>query len=141
MKNIFYMVVISTRETIVTILMIIECPENVPWKNSSLDCDFWTWYFKAPFPEIKGRVNKWTNLFGGVFEKNSCHSLISFTKTRLAGAHYSDDYIEWMSKNFNFVGKQINLPNVPQARLIESFLVDLAQKFTPVAGEQNHANN
>ena len=57
-----------------------KCPENVrpkgearfPEKKSSLDCDFWTWYFvKAPFPEVKDRGNKWTNLFGGVFEKKT----------------------------------------------------------------------
>ena len=36
--------------------------------------------------------------------------------------------IEWMSKHFNFVGKQINRANVPQARPIESFWDDLAQK-------------
>ena len=33
-----------------------------------------------------------------------------------------------MSENFNFFGKQIKSPNVPQARPIESFWVDLAQK-------------
>ena len=32
-----------------------------------------------------------------------------------------------MSANFNFVGKQIDPPNVTQARPINSFWVDLAQ--------------
>jgi hypothetical protein len=46
----------------------------------------------------------------------------------LASAHYSGVAIEWMSENLNFVGKEINPPNVPQARPIESFWGDLANK-------------
>ena len=46
----------------------------------------------------------------------------------LAPAHYSNDTVAWMSENLNFVPKDINPPNVPQARPIENFWGILAQK-------------
>lgn len=46
----------------------------------------------------------------------------------LASAHYANSCVNWMKKNVNFVSKEMNPPNVPQARPIESFWGDLAQK-------------
>lgn len=46
----------------------------------------------------------------------------------LAPAHYSGDTIAWMDKHVHYVAKDINPPNVPQARPIENFWGCLAQK-------------
>ena len=46
----------------------------------------------------------------------------------LASAHYAKDTVAWMNENVNFVAKNINPPNVPQARPIENFWGCLAQK-------------
>lgn len=46
----------------------------------------------------------------------------------LASAHYAKDTVEWMNANIKFVPKNINPPNVPQARPIENFWGCLAQK-------------
>ncbi len=39
----------------------------------------------------------------------------------LASCHYSKQTVAWMDENVKFVPKDINPPNVPQARLIENF--------------------
>lgn len=39
----------------------------------------------------------------------------------LATCHYSKANIQWMTENINFVPKNLNPPNVPQARPIEDF--------------------
>ena len=46
----------------------------------------------------------------------------------LASAHYAKDTVTWMNENVNFVAKNINPPNIPQARPIENFWAVLAQK-------------
>jgi len=46
----------------------------------------------------------------------------------LATSHYSNANIKWMEENINYVDKSLNPPNVPQARPIENFWGDLAQK-------------
>jgi hypothetical protein len=46
----------------------------------------------------------------------------------LATSHYAKATVKWMSKNVNFVEKDLNPPNVPQARPIENFWGCLAQK-------------
>ena len=46
----------------------------------------------------------------------------------LASSHYSKQTVAWMSENVNFVPKNLNPPNVPQARPIENFWGCLAQK-------------
>ncbi len=46
----------------------------------------------------------------------------------LASAHYHKDTVQWMSENINFVPKDVNPPNVPQARSIENFWGCLVQK-------------
>ena len=46
----------------------------------------------------------------------------------LATSHYAKSCVDWMSKNIVFVPKSMNPPNVPQARPIENFWGDLAQK-------------
>ena len=39
----------------------------------------------------------------------------------LARCHYFRQTVAWMDENVNFVPKEINPPNVPQARPIENF--------------------
>ena len=46
----------------------------------------------------------------------------------LASAHYANVVTDWMGENLNFVQKDENPPNVPQARPIESFRGQLIQK-------------
>ena len=46
----------------------------------------------------------------------------------LARAHYSKETVAWMNENVKYVPEHLNPPNVPQARLIESFWGDLTQK-------------
>ena len=46
----------------------------------------------------------------------------------LASSHYSAATVGWMSQNVNYVEKQLNPPNVPQARPIENFWGWLTQK-------------
>jgi transposase len=46
----------------------------------------------------------------------------------LASAHYSKETIAWMNENVNFIPKEMNPPNVPQARPIENFWGCLKQK-------------
>ncbi len=46
----------------------------------------------------------------------------------LASAHYSNLTIRWMNENINFVDKDCNPPNIPQARPIENFWGCLAHK-------------
>jgi hypothetical protein len=46
----------------------------------------------------------------------------------LASAHYSNATIAWMDEYVNYVAKDINPPNVPQARSIENFWGCLSQK-------------
>jgi len=46
----------------------------------------------------------------------------------LASAHYSNLTSSWMDKYVNYVAKNINPPNVPQARPIENFWGCLSQK-------------
>ena len=50
----------------------------------------------------------------------------------LAGCHHSKQTVNkqtaWMDENFKSLPKEINPPNVPQARLIENFWGCLAQK-------------
>ena len=46
----------------------------------------------------------------------------------LASSHYADSVVRWMNENVNYVGKDINPPNVPQARPIENFWGCLVQK-------------
>lgn len=46
----------------------------------------------------------------------------------LASAHYATLCVNWMTQNIEFVGKDMNPPNVPQARSIENFWGDLVQK-------------
>ena len=46
----------------------------------------------------------------------------------LATSHYAKDCLTWMSENINFVPKDMNPPNVPQARPIENFWGDLSQR-------------
>ena len=46
----------------------------------------------------------------------------------LAGCHYSKQTVAWMDENVKFMPKDINPPNVPQARPIENFWGCLAQK-------------
>ena len=46
----------------------------------------------------------------------------------LASAHYAKATVAWMDENINFVPKNLNPPNVPQARPIENFWGCLAQK-------------
>ena len=45
-----------------------------------------------------------------------------------ASAHYSKETTIWLDENVNYVAKEINPPNVPQARPIENFWGCLAQK-------------
>ena len=46
----------------------------------------------------------------------------------LTRCHYSKQTIAWMDENVKFVPKEIDPPNVPQARPIEIFWVCLTQK-------------
>lgn len=46
----------------------------------------------------------------------------------LAPAHYHGATVKWMSEKINFVPKEVNPPNVPQARPIENFWACLAHK-------------
>ena len=46
----------------------------------------------------------------------------------LASCHYSKQTVAWMDENVKFVPKDINPPNVPQARPIENVWGCLAQK-------------
>ena len=46
----------------------------------------------------------------------------------LASSHYADSVVQWMENNINFVPKDSNPPNVPQARPIENFWGYLANK-------------
>lgn len=46
----------------------------------------------------------------------------------LASAHYSRDSTAWMNEYVNYVAKEDNPPNVPQARPIENFWACLSQK-------------
>ena len=46
----------------------------------------------------------------------------------LASAHYSMESTTWMNENVNYVTKDINPPNVPQARPIENFWGCLSEK-------------
>ena len=46
----------------------------------------------------------------------------------LASAHYAKATVSWMSEFINFVPKELNPPNVPQARPIENFWACLVQK-------------
>jgi hypothetical protein len=46
----------------------------------------------------------------------------------LASSHYAKQVVSWMEENVNFVSKDLNPPNVPQARPIEKFWGCLAQK-------------
>ena len=46
----------------------------------------------------------------------------------LASANYSIDCTTWMDENVNYVAKDINPPNVPQARPIENFWGSLSHK-------------
>lgn len=46
----------------------------------------------------------------------------------LAKAHYAKANVTWMEENLNFVAKDSNPPNVPQARPIENFWGCLTQK-------------
>ena len=46
----------------------------------------------------------------------------------LARAHYSKETVAWMNENVKYVPEHLNPPNVTQARPIESFWGDLAQK-------------
>ena len=46
----------------------------------------------------------------------------------LASAHYAKSVLAWMNENLNYVSKEINPPNVPQARPIENFWGCLVQK-------------
>ena len=39
----------------------------------------------------------------------------------LASSHNADSVVRWINENINYVGKDINPPNVPQARPIENF--------------------
>ena len=45
-----------------------------------------------------------------------------------ASPHYSKENIKWMDENLNYVSKDNNPPNVPQARPIETFWAILEQK-------------
>lgn len=45
----------------------------------------------------------------------------------LASAHYSNSVVDWMNENINFIPKDSNPPNVPQARPIEDFWSYLSQ--------------
>ena len=53
----------------------------------------------------------------------------------LASCHYSKQTVAWMDENVKFVPKDINPPNVPQARPIENFWGCLAQKVYEVGWE------
>ena len=44
------------------------------------------------------------------------------------GCHHSKQAVSWVDENFNFVPKEINPPNVPQALPIENFGGCLTQK-------------
>lgn len=46
----------------------------------------------------------------------------------LASAHYSKDSVKWMDEYIEYVAKEDNPPNVPQARPIENFWGCLSQK-------------
>ena len=48
----------------------------------------------------------------------------------LVGCHYSKHTIALMDENVKFVPKEIDSPNVLQARPIETFRVCLTQKFS-----------
>jgi hypothetical protein len=45
----------------------------------------------------------------------------------LASSHYAKSVVSWMDQNINYVAKDINPPNVPQARPIETFWAQLSQ--------------
>ena len=45
----------------------------------------------------------------------------------LASSHYSNETVSWMNENVKFLPKNINPPNVPQARPIENLWGCLAQ--------------
>ena len=49
--------------------------------------------------------------------------------TDLASSHYSKDNLNWMDQYVNYVDKESNPPNVPQAQPIENFWVHLSQSF------------
>ena len=53
----------------------------------------------------------------------------------LASAHYAKDTVVWMEENINFVPKERNPPNVPQARAIENFWGCLGEKVYENAWE------
>lgn len=46
----------------------------------------------------------------------------------LASSHYANKVVSWMDENINYVHKDMNPPNVPQARPIENFWGYLSQK-------------
>jgi hypothetical protein len=46
----------------------------------------------------------------------------------LASSHYAKSVLNWMNENINYVQKEINPPNIPQARPIENFWGCLVQK-------------
>ena len=46
----------------------------------------------------------------------------------LAGCHYSKQTVVWMGEHFKLVPKEINPPNVSQARPIENFWVCFGTK-------------
>ena len=46
----------------------------------------------------------------------------------LASSHYSKDSLNWMDEYVNYVDKESNPPNVPQAQPIENFWGHLVQK-------------
>lgn len=58
----------------------------------------------------------------------------------LASAHYAGSCVSWMEDNINFVAKNMNPPNVPQARPIENFWGDLTQKVYEGGWEAKNKN-
>ena len=47
----------------------------------------------------------------------------------LASAHYSMESTSWTNKNVNYLTKDINPPNVPQARAIKNFWGSLSENI------------
>jgi hypothetical protein len=89
-------------------------------------------------PLIRGSkcvsINQW-NYLKECLEKrllpfsNNKHSDRKYIfRLDLASSHYVNSCGTWMPENINFEDKKMNPPNVPQARPIENFWVDLTQK-------------
>lgn len=120
-----------------------ECPDNVKFKGKEkFPKKILVWMAISERgmsePLIRGSksvsINQWIylkeclkkRLLPFINNKHSDGKYIFWPD--LASSHYANSCVTWMSENINFVQKEMNPPNVPQARPIENFWGDLTQK-------------